>query len=144
MPACGAQNRLGPASLRQVCPRICRTSPVMLTASWVRTVSKQQQFLLCHMLRQQRPVDVAASWKPTFTAAAKRSCASFEIGHGHSGTLFPCIRSRESAGHLVVYFVTGPMVGDRRFPGAKCWEGEFFYLFRLPSRVNPADWFRTS
>ena len=27
----------------------------------------------------------------------------------------PCIRSHKSAGHLVVYFVMGLMVGDRRF-----------------------------
>ena len=27
-------------------------------------------------------------------------------------------KHRASAGHLVVYFVTGLMVGDRRFPGA--------------------------
>ena len=27
-------------------------------------------------------------------------------------------KPRASAGHLVVYFVTGLMVGDRRFPGA--------------------------
>ena len=35
-----------------------------------------------------------------------------------SGTLVPCIRSHESAGHLVVYFVTGQVVGDHRFPWA--------------------------
>ena len=30
----------------------------------------------------------------------------------------PCIRSLKSAGQFIVYFVTGLMVGDRRFPGA--------------------------
>ena len=35
-----------------------------------------------------------------------------------SGSSVPCIRSHASAGHLVVYFVTAQMVGDRRFPGA--------------------------
>ena len=69
--------------------------------------------------------DVAASLKPTVAAAAERSRASFEIGYGHSGSWVPCTRSHESAGHLVVYFVTGPMVGDRRFPGATILGGEF-------------------
>ena len=35
-----------------------------------------------------------------------------------SGSSVPCIRSPASAGHLVVHFVTGQMVGDRWFPGA--------------------------
>ena len=34
-----------------------------------------------------------------------------------SGTLAPCIRSHESAGHMIVYVVTDQMVGDRRSPG---------------------------
>ena len=77
--------------------------------------------LHCHagrLLRQQHVVDVAASLKTTVAAAAERSRASVEIGHGHSGTSVHCIKSHASAGHLVVHFVTGPMVGDRRFPGA--------------------------
>ena len=40
------------------------------------------------LLRQRRSVDVAASLKPTVAASAERSRASFEIGHGHSGTQF--------------------------------------------------------
>ena len=35
-----------------------------------------------------------------------------------SGSSVPCIRSHASAGHLVVYFVTAQMVGNRRSPGA--------------------------
>ena len=38
-----------------------------------------------------------------------------------SWTLVPCIRSHESAGHVVVFVVTGQMVGDRRSPGRQYW-----------------------
>ena len=92
------------------------------------------------LLRQQRPVHVAASLKPTVATAAKRSCASFEISHGHSGILVPCTRSQESAGHLLVYFVTGPMVGDCPFLGATILGGgEFFKFFRQPYRVGLSE-----
>ena len=43
----------------------------------------------------------------------------------------PCIRSHESAGHLVQHFVTGLMVGDRWFPGAT--------ILRASSPTSPAD-----
>ena len=33
-----------------------------------------------------------------------------------SWTLVPCIRSHESAGHMVVFVVTGLLIGDRRSP----------------------------
>ena len=56
----------------------------------------------------------------------------------------PCIRSHKSAGLSIVNFVMGLMVGDRRFPGATILGGEVLYFFRQPSRVSPADWFRTS
>ena len=85
------------------------------------------------LLRQRRSVDVAASLKPTVAASAQWSRASFEISHGHSGTQFPCIRSHASAGHLVVHFVTGQMVGDRRSPGATILGERVFLL--LPSTI---------
>ena len=56
----------------------------------------------------------------------------------------PCIRSHASAGHLVVYFVTGQMVGDRRSPGADNTGGETIYLLSQPSLFSPADRFSTS
>ena len=62
-------------------------------------------------------VDVA-SVKPTVAAAAKRSRASLEISLSMFCDSVPCVGSRASAGHFVVHFVTGQMVGDRRFPGA--------------------------
>ena len=37
----------------------------------------------------------------------------------------PCIRSHKSAGQFIVNFVTGLMVGDRRFPGATILGGSF-------------------
>ena len=77
---------------------------------------------LPHFIIHQRAVDVAASLKPTVAASTKRSCGSFEIGHGHSRTLVPCIRSHASAGHIVVCVVTGLVVGDRRSPGRQYWE----------------------
>ena len=43
------------------------------------------------------------------------------------------IRSHASAGHLVVYFVTGQMVGDRRSPGATILGVESIYLLSQPS-----------
>ena len=45
-----------------------------------------------------------------------------------SGSSVPCIRSHASAGHLVVYFVTAQMVGDRRFPGASILGGGSLHL----------------
>ena len=51
-------------------------------------------------------------------------------------------KHRASAGHLVVYFVTGLMVGDRRVPRGDNTGGEVLYFFRQPSRVSPADWFQ--
>ena len=42
-------------------------------------------------------------------------------------------KHRESAGHLVVYFVTGLMVGERRFPGATILVVESIYLLSQPS-----------
>ena len=65
------------------------------------------------------------------------SSAGFFLDVRCSWTSVPCIRSHESAGHLVVYFVTGPMVGDRRFPGAILSGSEFLYLFRQPSVSVP-------
>ena len=38
-----------------------------------------------------------------------------------SWTSVPCIKSIASAGQLVVHFVTGQMVGDRRSPGRQYW-----------------------
>ena len=102
-------------------------------------------FILFLLLRKQRAVDFASSLKPTVAASAKRSRASCEIGHGPSGTCFlasEAARNRRDTWKL--YFVTGLMVGDRRFSGATTLGSEFFYLFRQPSRVGPADWFRTS
>ena len=55
----------------------------------------------------------------------------------------PCIRSHESAGHMVVYVVTDQMVGDRRSPGTVLGV-ESIYLLRQPSLSSPADGFRTS
>ena len=49
----------------------------------------------------------------------------------------PCIRSRESAGHMVMYFVTGQMVGDRRSPGATILGVEVVYFLRQPSLPGP-------
>ena len=49
----------------------------------------------------------------------------FLCGPRCSGSSVPCIRSHASAGHLVVYFVTAQMVGDRRFPGATILGGRF-------------------
>ena len=43
-----------------------------------------------------------------------------------------------------MHFVTGQMVGDRRFPGATILGGEFFHFSRQPSRFGPADRLRTS
>ena len=45
----------------------------------------------------------------------------------------PFIRSHASAGHLVVYFVTGQMVGVRRSPGATILGVETIYLLSQPS-----------
>ena len=56
----------------------------------------------------------------------------------------PCIKSHASARQLVIHFVTGQMVGDRRFSEAAMLGGEFFHFFRQPSFVCPADWSRTS
>ena len=56
----------------------------------------------------------------------------------------PCIRSRASAGHLVVYFVTGQMVGDRRSPGATILGVETICIPSQPSLFSPADMSRTS
>ena len=42
----------------------------------------------------------------------------FLCGPRCSGSSVLCIRGHASAGHLVVYFVTAQMVGDRRFRGA--------------------------
>ena len=56
----------------------------------------------------------------------------------------PCIRSHASAGHLVVYFGTGQMVGDRRSPGATILGVETIYLLSQPSLFSPADMSRTS
>ena len=61
-----------------------------------------------------------------------------------SVTLVPCIRSIKSAGHMVVCFVTGQMVGDRGFPGATILGVGAFYLLRQPSLSCPADRSRTS
>ena len=66
-------------------------------------------------------INVASSLGSTVAAAAEQSCASFEIGHGQSGTWFLASEATRLAGHLVVHFVTGPIVGDRRFPGRQCW-----------------------
>ena len=44
----------------------------------------------------------------------------------------PCIKSYTSAGHCMVHFVTGLMVGDRRFPGATALGGEFTCFSRQP------------
>ena len=49
---------------------------------------------------------------------APRSRASFEVLASLFWDSVPCIRSNASAGHIGVNFVTGLMVGDRRFPGA--------------------------
>ena len=56
----------------------------------------------------------------------------------------PCIRSHKSARRFIVNFVVGLMVGDRRFLGATILGSEVLYFFRQPSRVGPADRFRTS
>ena len=56
----------------------------------------------------------------------------------------PCIKSHASAGQLVIHFVTGQMVGDRRFSEAAMLGSEFFHFFREPSCVGPADWSRAS
>ena len=40
--------------------------------------------------------------------------------------------------------MTGQMVGDRRFSEATILGGEFFYRFRQPSSVGPANWSRAS
>ena len=47
-------------------------------------------------------------------------------------------------GRLVVYFVTGQMVGDRRSPGATILGVETIYLLSQPSLFSPADRFSTS
>ena len=44
----------------------------------------------------------------------------------------------------MVHFVTGLMVGDRRFSGATILGGDFVNLFRQPSLVGPADRSSTS
>ena len=54
-----------------------------------------------------------------------------------SGTSVPCIRSQESAGHMVVYVVTDQMVGDRRSPGRQYWRSSpstssAFHRFPVP------------
>ena len=102
--------------------RFFQPIPTVFSSRLPRTVVLS--CILSLLLRQQRVVDVAASKEPTVAAAAERSRANVEIGHGHSGTLAPCIRSIASAGHLVVYFVTVLMVGDRRFPRATVLGGE--------------------
>ena len=56
---------------------------------------------------------------------------SFLFGRPHFGrylrrcswTLVPCIRSHESAGHMVVYVLTGQMVGDHRSPNGRQYWG---------------------
>ena len=58
-----------------------------------------------------------------------------------------CVATRSktlSAGHMVVCFVTGQMVGDRRSPGATILGASFFCFSRQPSRVGPADRLRAS
>ena len=64
-----------------------------------------------------------------------------------SGSSVPCTRNPESAGHLVVYFVTGLMVGDRRFPGATMLGARFSTssanhpVSVLPTGSEPRDGF---
>ena len=61
-----------------------------------------------------------------------------------SWTLVPCIRSHESAGHMVVCVVTGQMVGDRRSPRATILGVGTIYLLRQSLLSCPVDRFRTS
>ena len=49
--------------------------------------------------------------------------AGFFLDVRCSWTLVPCIRSQESAGHMVVCVVMDQMVGDRQSPGATILEG---------------------
>ena len=79
-------------------------------------------------------------WAPT----QGRALSGTPLDVRCSWTLVPCIRSHESAGHLVVCVVTGQMVGDRWFPGATILVREFVYLLRQPLLSCPADRFRTS
>ena len=85
------------------------------------------------LLRQQRAVDVAASLKPTVAASAERSSASFEMDDDHSGTRFLASGAPRRRDTWWFHFVTGQMVGDRRFPRAEILGWRVFLL--LPSTI---------
>ena len=85
-------------------------------------------FILSLLLRQQRAVDVAASLKRTVEASAERSRASFEIGHGHSGTWFPASKPR-----------VGGTVGDSLRDGSDGWRSKFPGATRLGASFSTSS-----
>ena len=127
LPACGCRFGSGPGRLWF---GVCRS----WFCPWFRSVSVGSS-----SKKKRAPTQKPAVICDHFTSGFPiPSCSMFwDFSSLHQ-------KHRASAGHLVVYFVTGLMVGDRRVPGATILGSEVLYFFRQPSRVSPADWFRTS
>ena len=92
---------------------LCRDSSLFATAFQDNSVVwRQIQVARASTLR--RPWSRLSRQRQNDPVRALRS-ATATLGLGS------LIRWHALAGQLVVYFVTGPMVGDRRSPGRHCW-----------------------
>ena len=124
LPACGCRFGSGPGRFWCLCP-----SPL------VRFPSGGVQLLKKKRAPTPKPAVICDHF---MSGIPIPSCSMFwDFGSLHQ-------KHRASAGHLVVYFVTAQMVGNRRSPGATILGGENVYLCCQPSLYDPADRLCTS
>ena len=127
---CGNVSRLDPLSFWAVfsgCCSGCLFVAVALGRFWVGVCRSWS----CPLYRS---VSVGSNSKKKRAPTPKPAVIRRSLFDRHpflfrcSGSSVPCIRSQESAVHMVVYFVTAQIVGDRRFPGATILGGGSLHL----------------